>query len=255
MSFVNKLLASVGIGSAKVDTVLYRDQLIPGEPVEGVVRIKGGHVEQTIDSIYLQLFTTYERKSNDSTITSHAELGNYPLTRPFTLKPDEAKEVPFSFTLPLDTPLTLGKTRVWVQTGLDIKNAVDPSDRDYIAISPTPLVSAFLNAVQSLGFQLHYANCEQASGMFRNRLPFVQEFEFVPVNGVNRQRLDELEVVFLPQADGVKVIMEIDRRARGLSGFLAEAMDMDETKISLFVTDRDIPNLPQMIQSCISRFS
>lgn len=60
MSFVNKLLASVGIGSATVDTKIFRSELVPGEEVEGIVQIRGGNVEQQIDSIYLSLYTTYE---------------------------------------------------------------------------------------------------------------------------------------------------------------------------------------------------
>ena len=62
MSFVNKLLASVGIGSATVDTKIFRSELVPGEKVEGIVQIRGGNVEQEIDSIYLSLYTTYELK-------------------------------------------------------------------------------------------------------------------------------------------------------------------------------------------------
>lgn len=255
MSFFSKLLASAGIGSAEVDTRLYRDQLVPGENVEGVVHIRGGNVQQNIDSIYLALFTTYEREVDDHKITSNANIGQYLLTNGFTIAPNEKKEIPFSFTLPLDTPITMGRTRVWVQTGLDIRSAVDPTDTDYIAIHPTPLIGAFFNALNTLGFQLRNANCEQAKGAFRNRLPFIQEFEFVPVNGPYRQRLDELEVVFQPNHDGLRVIVEVDRRARGFSSFLEEAFDMDETLISFNIRNEDIPNLSQIIHSHIARYS
>ncbi|MNM84645.1 Sporulation-control protein spo0M [compost metagenome] len=218
------------------------------------LHIKGGNVEQSIDSIYLTLFTTYERESGDSKVTTQADIGRYQLTNSFTIQPNEVKEIPFSFMLPLDTPVTIGKTNVWVQTGLDIKSAVDPSDRDYISISPSPLAGAFLNTLTRLGFQLRNAHCEQAKGVFRNRLPFIQEFEFVPVNGPFRQKLDELEIVFLPIQNDLKVIIEVDRKARGFSGFLSEAMDMDETLISMTISERDIPNLPQIIESSISRY-
>ncbi|GAA3326685.1 hypothetical protein GCM10020331_063590 [Ectobacillus funiculus] len=45
--YVSKIfLASVGIGAAKVDTVLQRDEWAVGEEVKGLVHIAGGAVEQ-----------------------------------------------------------------------------------------------------------------------------------------------------------------------------------------------------------------
>ncbi len=255
MSFVNKLLASVGIGSATVDTKIFRSQLVPGENVDGIVQIRGGNVEQNIDGIYLSLFTTYELKKDDHRVTAQTEIGRYQLTQPLVIRPNEVKEVPFSFQLPLDTPITIGKTKVWVRTGLDIKNAVDPADRDYISIVPTPLVGAIFDSLGKLGFRLRNADCEQAKGIFRKRLPFIQEFEFVPVSGTFRGKLDELEVVFFPNPDGVEVLMEVDRKARGFASLLAEALEMDESLVRFTVSNRDIPRLTEIIRSVIARHS
>jgi sporulation-control protein len=223
--------------------------------VEGVVQIKGGNVEQNIDSIYLSLFTTYERKTDDHRTTVTTEIGRYRLTQSLVIQPNAVREIPFSFELPLDTPITIGKTKVWMQTGLDIRNALDPADRDYITVAPTPLVAAFLDSLSQLGFRLRNADCEQAKGIFRRRLPFIQEFEFVPVSGAFRGRLDELEVVFLPNRGGTEVLMEVDRRVRGIGTFLAEALEMDESLVRFTVTERDIPHLTQKIHSVIARYS
>ena len=59
MSIFNKVLASVGIGSAKVDTVLEKNLYTAGETVYGKVVIQGGNTEQEIDSINLALKTKY----------------------------------------------------------------------------------------------------------------------------------------------------------------------------------------------------
>ncbi|MED4604324.1 sporulation protein, partial [Paenibacillus validus] len=56
MSFFKKMLASVGIGSAKVDTELDSSQVSVGGAISGVVRVQGGSTEQQVDRIYL-----YER--------------------------------------------------------------------------------------------------------------------------------------------------------------------------------------------------
>lgn len=256
MSLFNKILSGIGIGSARVDTKLTTDQLRAGEKVTGVVEIVGGNMEQQIDAIYLSLMTTYLKESNDRKINKQATIEKIKIVEPFTIGSNERREIPFSIVLPLDTPATLGKTKVWVHTGLDIKNALDPSDKDYISVSPSPLAAGVLNAVYDLGLSLRKVDCEAAPYRLRRRLPFVQEYEFVPTSGPYRGRLDEVEVMFFPQTDNkLEVMMQIDRRARGLSSFLAEAMDMDESFVTFTVTTDDLPTIKPQINQIISRYS
>ena len=140
-----KLLSSVGVGAAKVDTKLYKTNFTVGEKLEGVVMIQGGQVEQEIDSIYLSLLSEYEDEIDDKKIKRTAVIEKFELLQAFTIGVNEQREVPFSFHIPYSTPATLGKTNVWIQTGLDIKMAVDPQDRDYIKVKPHPLVEEFLH--------------------------------------------------------------------------------------------------------------
>lgn len=256
MSFFNKVFASVGIGAATVDTKFERDTVAPGEEVRGIVEIRGGNVDQTIDEIYLTLYTTYVKEVDDKKYTQTGQVDKFRLTQSFSIRSGETKQLPFSFILPADTPITLGKTKVWVATGLDIKNAVDPTDKDYLKIVPGRLMESVLNAVSDLGFRLREVECEQAPHRLRRRLPFIQEFEFVPITGSFRGRLDELELVFFPISNNeIEILMQVDRKARGLGGFLAEAFEMDETNVRLTVTSADIPTMTQKIQSVVSRFS
>lgn len=255
MSFFNKVFASVGIGSAKVDTRLEKDKVKPGEEVRGIVQVRGGSIEQQIDDIYLSLHTTYIKESDDKKYTATAQIDRFRLTQAFLIKANETKEIPFTFRLPLEMPLSMGRTKVWVSTGLDIKNAVDPSDKDYLTVLPNPLMEGIFNAVSDLGFRLREAECEEAPRHLRRHLPFVQEFEFVPVSGPFRGRLDELELVFYPNNDNeIEVLMQVDRRARGLGGFLSEAMGMDETYVRMNIHASDIPALKQKIQSAVERY-
>ncbi|MCL6571237.1 MAG: sporulation protein [Bacillus sp. (in: Bacteria)] len=256
MSFFNKVFASVGIGSAAVDTKLEKDTYMPGETVAGAVEIKGGNVEQQIDEIDLTLNTTYLRESDDRKYTVTATIDKFRLTSPFMIKANEQKEIPFSFQIPYDTPLSIGKSKIWVTTGLDIKGGIDSSDKDYLNVVPNPLMTAVLNNIDALGFRLREADCEEAPRRLRGRLPFVQELEFVPTTGAFRGRIDELEVVFFPSENGMLDIMfQVDRRARGLSGLFSEAMGADETNVRLKVTNADIPNMKGKIQSVIQRYS
>jgi sporulation-control protein len=256
MSFFNKVFASVGIGSAKVDTKLEKDTLKAGDQVKGVVSIQGGNVEQKVDEIYLTLNTTYLKESDDKKYSVSAVIDRFRLVESFTILPNERKEIPFSFQLPNDTPISIGRTNIWVATGLDIKNAVDPSDKDYIKVVPNELVSAVFQAVSDLGFRLREADCEEAPYRLRKRLPFVQEFEFVPTSGPFRGRLDELELVFHDITENqMDIYMQVDRRARGLGGFLAESLGTDETNLKLTVSRSDIPNLRSKLQGVIERYS
>ncbi|WP_413309394.1 sporulation protein [Bacillus sp. 1P10SD] len=256
MSFFDKVFASVGIGAASVDTKLEKDTYMPGETVQGVVEIKGGKVEQQIDEIYLSLNTTYLKESDDRKYNVTATIDRFRLTTPFTIRSNERKEIPFTFQLPYDTPLSIGRSKVWVTTGLDIKGGVDPSDKDYLKVIPNQLMTAVFNAVDNLGFRIREADCEEAPRRIRGRLPFVQEFEFVPTSGLFRGKLDELEVVFLSSGNGTLDLMfQVDRRAKGLSGLFSEAMGMDETNVRLTVSNADLPNLQQKIQNVIQRYS
>lgn len=256
MSFFNKVFASVGIGAASVDTKLEKDTYMPGETVQGVVEVKGGKVDQQIDEIYLSLNTTYLKESDDRKYNVTASIDRFRLTTPFTIKSNEKKEIPFIFQLPYDTPLSIGRSKVWVTTGLDIKGGIDPSDKDYLKVMPNQLMTAVFNAVDNLGFRIREADCEEAPRRLRGRLPFVQEFEFVPTSGLFRGKLDELEVVFLSSGNGtLDMMFQVDRRARGLSGLFSEAMGMDETNVRLTVSNADLPNLQQKIQNVIQRYS
>ena len=58
MSFFNKMLASIGIGSATVDTKLEKSRYTAGEIIRGNVEVTGGNTDQDVDRIYLTLYTT-----------------------------------------------------------------------------------------------------------------------------------------------------------------------------------------------------
>ncbi|WP_102348530.1 sporulation protein [Bacillus sp. Marseille-P3661] len=256
MSFFGKMFASIGIGSAKVDTVLANDKLTPGEEIKGKVVVKGGNVQQEIDEIYLSVVTFYEREVNDKKVKEETVIGKYRLSERFSINQNETQEIPFSFMLPIDTPVTLGKTKVWVQTGLDIKMAIDPADRDYIEVNAHPLMNAFLNTVTDLGFRLREVEVQAAPRHIRGRLPFLQEFEFVPISGEFRGRLDELEVVFISiRPDQMDVLLQVDRRANNLGGLFSEMLNMDETNLKISVSKEDIPYLKQKLENLIRQYS
>ncbi|RAV19397.1 sporulation protein [Paenibacillus contaminans] len=228
MSMFKRMLASVGIGAAQVDLMLHQDVVNAGDTISGVVRIQGGRVDQQVDDVHAFVMTRYVKEQNDSKTQVDAPVAKFLLAGKFTVEAEQVYEFPVSFQLPAITPVTMGRTPVWIQTGLDIKESLDPKDRDHLQVRPHPHTAVILEAVEQLDFRLREVTCEYAPHVGRaNGLPFVQEFEFVPSSQF-RGQLDELEIIFYPYEDGIDLLLQIDRKARGLAGLFAEALDTDE---------------------------
>lgn len=226
MSFIRRALASIGVGAAQVDTVLDADRVRPGDLLSGTVSVRGGSQPQKIEHINLSLMTRYLRRSGDDEHLHDHALSDVRVQEGFEIAAGETRELPFSLSVPWETPLSVGKSSVWVKTGLAVAMAIDPSDRDALRVEPTAGMQAVLDAVEHLGFYLYGADNEYSQHA-RGRLPFVQELEFRP-GGRYSNRLKELELVLNPGPDGVEVLLEVDLRARGLMGMLMEELDYNE---------------------------
>lgn len=257
MSFFKKMLASVGIGNAKVDTVLDTAQVPVGGDISGVVRIEGGQTDQQVDRIYLFIKSEYIREHDDRKVRETATITKFLLTERFTLRSGERKEIPFRFTLPEYTPITLRGAGVWVETGLDIPSAVDATDRDALNVTPSDEIQVALDAIELLGFRLREVTNDYAPRL-GGPLSFVQEFEYVPTTKF-RGQLDELEVLFRQQNGDLELMLEVDRRARGLGGFFSEAMGTDESLVRLRLSQSDLSrgshHVAGLLEDTISRYA
>ncbi|OAS15079.1 sporulation protein [Paenibacillus oryzisoli] len=245
MSFFKKMMAKVGIGNLDIDTQFHTEDFIPGELVEGVIIAKGGSIEQKVDKIYFQIMTEYRKPSPTQsdpnfTVRETVVIANILLGESFVFEPGESIEIPFQFVLPHETPMSIGVSKIWIRTGMDIDNAVDPSDRDNIDVLAHPHTAVIFEALAELGFHLHEAENEYYPQ--RNYyLPFIQNFEFVPYqNSAYRSSVDEIELVFYPNENGVEVLLEFDRKARGFNGLLAEMLDRDESHHRYFFSREEL---------------
>jgi sporulation-control protein len=245
-----KLLASVGIGNARIETHLHNNTTAPGGTITGEVHIMGGDVEQDIEALYLFLVTRYTREYDDSKMTHDHTIGQYPLTQRFKLQPGAQQRIPFSINLPLDTPLTMGHQPVFIRTGLSISGGVDAGDVDQLQIQPHPSQATIIQAIQQIGFQLYTVHNEYNS-RWRGPYPFVQELEFKPY-GHQSFHIEELEVVLDLQDYGVDVYLEIDKRLHGFAKLFAD-FDLNERYAKLTFTHADIqrPDLAHIISQTI----
>jgi sporulation-control protein len=217
---MKRVLSSVGIGSATVDTVLPDGSFVPGETVEATVEVEGGSSEQEIEQLNFAFVTRYRGEEG----YEQSVFERFGVAEPFTIGAGDRREIPIEFTVPYGTPLTKGGVTVWLKTGLDIDWALDPTDKDHVEVQPDERMAALFEAVEDLGFGFHSSEVERTR--FGHSHPFAQEFEFRPRSGPFARDLDELELVCAPTADAVQVHLEIDRRG----GLLSEMADTDESR-------------------------
>lgn len=248
MSFIKKALANVlGVGGAKVDTVLSTKNTAPGEIVEGFVNIYGGEVDQQIKNIYIDVKTTYEKESNDKTAQLESIIQNYTIKLDKDITAKEQVKIPFSFKLDLNCPISKHKSRVWLSTRLDLENAVDNFDGDTINVLPNKYMKNVLESVTQLGFRIREVeNVYDKLRMGPNK--FVQEFEYIP-SGEFRRKLDELEVVFVSISNGYRVYLQIDRKVRGLGSLIAEKMSLDESNVYIDFSYEELSNEEYVLES------
>jgi sporulation-control protein len=227
MGFFKNVLAAIGIGGTKVDTILFDSSVQVGGKLKGEVQITGGTVAQQIKEIFLVLNTKVEKESNDQKyyVTVPVHRVHIPLS--VEIKPSEKQVVPFEMTIPLHTPLSFGKVRLWVQTEAEILSGVDAQDQDMIKITPHPAQRTVLEALQQLGFTLRNSDNEHS---YYAKTGFEQEFEYFP-SPEFRGYLDELEVAFDLSESQLLVKLTIDRKARGLGSFLAEMAGADDRRV------------------------
>lgn len=187
-------------------------------------------MRQEIRFVEVQVVTDYEVEHDDHKVRHDHVLARHRVSDAFALEPGEERSFRFSMRLPHTTPVTVKGQRVWVHTELDISGGVDSGDKDPLTVGPAPLMQRVLDGMVQLGFHLNEARCEKGRGA---GVPFVQEFEFRPTGGFYRGRVDEVDVVLRGDEGGLDVLLEVDRKARGFGGFLAEAFDADERYVRL----------------------
>lgn len=238
-----------GIGAASV-TVRPPASVRVGETAEVSVDLEGGDADQEVDDLYVEVETEYEVETDDGTQMRETTLHRERLGESFTLGADEQRTETLEVPIPRETPVTLGRTEVWIEGGLDISWSLDPDDSGHVEVEPSDRMERVFDAVEQLGFDLREAKPEdKPGGLFSSGKPFVQEFEYVPRSGPYRGELDEIELIFDPTSEALNVTVEVDRKG----GMLSEMTGGDESKDRLSVTDQDTDTVAEELSELIDR--
>ncbi|MFI7316904.1 sporulation protein [Streptomyces venezuelae] len=221
-----RLLGSLGVGGPTVDTVLDPGAALPGGTLSGRVQLKGGSADFDIEHITLELVARVEAEHDDGESEGVVGFDRFTVGGGFRLAEGEQRSVPFSVTLPWETPVTelygqhLGIV-LGVRTELSVAGAKDKGDLDQLAVRPLPVQEAVLEALGQLGFGFNSADLEYGRiGGTGQQLPFYQEIELTPAPQY-AHAVNEIELTFLAHPGGMEVVLEADKRG----GFFSDGHD------------------------------
>lgn len=223
------ILASFGIGAAKVDLVLDKDNIFMGKTVSGTVHITGGDVPQSIEHLNIDfILQSFTKSVNYEKIIHTIRV----VENEFTLSSGEKREFPIAFVCPTRIPTGFKntKTHYYFKTNLGIKHAIDSQDHDSINVLPSGIYQNFLLAFYDLGFRI---KAEGYNG-------HIQEFQFQPTSWL-AGKFDELKfnVNIKRIEQSIDGNFEIDI-ANQHTGFLADFLDFDELKGSFHFTPAEL---------------
>lgn len=220
------ILASLGVGAAKIDLVLTTDQIEMGQQVDGKIIMVGGDVQQRIEGLFVDFMLNSRFSKGDQTIFVNERIERIVVFKDeFVIKPGQTLELPFSFRCPEYLPVSSVNTRYYFQTNLEIKSGIDSKDRDFIIVKPSGLIKNFMEGFARLGF-VHYA--EGYTGKKRDDQQIIQ---FQPTTWL-RGEYDEIVFSYYPGRSQHQIsgFFELDKQTYGLMGMLADELDLDERK-------------------------
>lgn len=209
-----KMMRAVGVGGPSVETVLANPNTRPGLTLGGQIQVVGGDHDVTVEQVALGLVTRIESEHGDGLV----EFCRVPIAGGFRLAPGERRDVPFSFPVPWETPVTevygrrLPGMSMGLRTELAVAKAADRGDLDEVAVHPLPAQERILDAFAAHGFRFARADVQRGAihGLL-HELPFYQEIEFYPPPHLT-DAINEAELTFVADPSGVEVVLEFDKR-------------------------------------------
>lgn len=229
----NNLLARVGIGAATVNTLVAETELMPGDTLRGDILLQGGAAAQEIAGVTLALVT--DVRHND--IYERAVLAEQHLDQELALQPGETRRLPFAMPLPLSTPLSIGQQQIVLRTSVHVSGGLDQHDGDPLLVLPHPLMVPVFQGLDQLGFELHEVECERNRRVGGDQ-PIVQRLEFRPAGALS-QTVQEIELIFHLEQEGLDVWLEVDRTMGALTEFMDD-LELNERLTRFQVTDADL---------------
>lgn len=234
----HRLRQAVEVSEVEVDTVLRTRSVQPGQPVLGVVRLRGGYVRKDIERIALSLVARFEMFSSAEEPVTFSCLHSIEARGGFALEPKQQYDVDFELPTPFETPISvvgdlwLSGMSVELRTFVDIASTRYAADRSPIAVCPLPAQVEILAALADLGFRVQRSGAENGWAWgIQQELAFHQRIELD--GSVRYPTLGELVITFVAGVDGVEVVLDAERGCGDRYGALyVEHADIGRDDIS-----------------------
>lgn len=239
MSIFNKVIASAGFGSAKVNMNLDTQKIYKGGQITGTISILGGKIEQKASKVSLVLMTYTDFKEDNNENRRSIELSRFDIAQDVKIKPNETIQIPFSFVLPNDTPISFRDDMIWLETSLDIKMAIDPSNKNYIQVIPDPFMQRILDVLKK---DLKFILTNYENTYFPNNgshLPIVQVFEFNPTSQLIENLYEIKMIFFADDLRGLEIVMEFPKKENDSQDNKHNVRSTDENIIRVLIPKKD----------------
>lgn len=125
---LRKYMALLGVGSAKIDLILQKEEYRPGEVVYGHFSIEGGNIEQKLKRIDCDLVLTDKAAGIEKVIDTNTILTST------QIHSEELYQLSFVFHLPVSLSPTTDRLSYRFQTKLIFNEGVTSQDQDIIKI-------------------------------------------------------------------------------------------------------------------------
>ncbi|AQS60001.1 sporulation protein [Desulforamulus ferrireducens] len=192
-----KIMASFGVGAAKVNLVLDNEKCRIGESVRGKMVVQGGNVAQGIHT--LDVDVVMKLNSRGKEISRVVE--TIRVARDFRIEARDTREIPFEHQIPFHYPLSKGSVSYTLVTKMDIAQAVDTGDADPLVVLPSREMELVFDALQFLGFKEKIG-----SGKIGQ---YGQEFMYYP-SGQFAEQLKEMEFKFFIDSNDCRLYFELE---------------------------------------------
>lgn len=223
---LHNFFSQLNIGSMRVNTTLFNENVRLGDVLKGVIEIENGEEEENISSIYLYFWTSIGVGKEAKKYV----LSKNKLSEQMIIQPNEKKEIPFELRIPYNLPISTENQEVYLNTGLTTDDLPNPKDTDPVTILPDRLESKLLDEIANLGLSptsnngqlILYDENNELFSHFDRSFPFVQFFEFS-----GGKKFDNFQLFLDIQEKKVNILIRTDTKPHNLKTFLNETFNRD----------------------------
>ncbi|MFZ3589609.1 sporulation protein [Bacillus sp. DJP31] len=127
---LRRYMSLIGIGSARVDLVLEKENVRPGDSMTGTFNINGGTIEQQIKRIECDLVKTSIKTGSEEVVDSMIILTAK------LINSEETSNIPFTFFIPPTLEASCASLSYRFQTRMIFQEGVKSMDQDVIIVLP-----------------------------------------------------------------------------------------------------------------------